>query len=292
MEKSNTITQRLPDFFILGAAKSGTSALFRYLERHPSIWIPEIKETEFYSKEPLYSKGLEWYQDLFAGVGSDQLCGEASTTYTRWPHTPDVAERIHNDTPNAKMIYIMRHPVERTYSHFVHHTRKGVTRTFEEALDHDDIYVDCSMYMKQIEQYLRFFPRENFLFLFQIDLKKTPRECLDRVTDHLGIERRDLLADGPILRNVSGSDHYVRSKTTGRLRKFKPIGWLADTLPPKWRHGAFNLVKKSPFGRKLEFEYQVPSLTANTRQKLLELFAEPNRQLEEFLGVQLPDWSM
>ncbi len=290
MAKSKTVTQRLPDFFILGAAKSGTSALFRYLERHGEIWIPEIKETEFYSKDSLYSKGKEWYLDLFDGVGDDQICGEASTTYTRWPHTPDVAERIHNDTPEAKLIYIMRHPVERTYSHFVHHTRRGVTRTFEEALEQDDIYVDCSMYMKQIERYLRFFSKERFLFLFQTDLRKDPQECLDRVVDHLGIERQDLLAEGPILRNVSGADHYVRSKTTGKLRKIKPIGWLADTLPPKWRHGAFNLVKKTPFGRKLEAEYKVPPLTAETRKKLLDLFAEPNRQLEEYLGVQLPEW--
>lgn len=290
MGKINTKTERLPDFFILGAAKSGTSALFMYLDRHPAIWIPEVKETEYYSKESLFSKGKEWYMGLYEGAGDEQICGDASTTYTRWPHTQDVAKRIHNDTPEAKMIYLMRHPVERAYSYFVHHCRLGVTQTFEEALEKDGIYVDCSMYMKQIERYLRFYPRENFLFLFQPDLKRNPEECLERVMDHIGVEKEDLLASGPVMRNVSGSDHYIRSKTTGRLRRIKPIGWLADTLPSRWRRSAYNLVKKSVLGRKLEAEHQVPPLHSETRKKLLDLFFEPNRQLEKFLGVQNPAW--
>jgi len=292
MVEGKTITGRLPDFFVLGAAKSGTSALFRYMERHPAISIPEIKETEYYSKDSLYAKQKDWYLSLYSEVGEGQLCGEASTTYTRWPHTPDVAERIFDDVPEARMIYIMRHPVERTYSHFVHHTRTGVTRTFEEALDQDDIYVDCSMYMKQIERYLRFYPRERFLFLFQTDLKKDPQAIMDRVSAHLGIDREDVMAEGPIARNVSGSDHFVRSRTTGKLRKIKPIGWLADTLPERWRSAAFGLVKKSPIGRRLESGYKVPPLNQDTRKRLLDLFAEPNRQLEEFLGVELPSWSV
>ena len=108
---------RLPNFFIIGAAKSGTSSLFEYLCRHPEIYIPKIKETEYFSKPSVYNKGEEWYKKLFDEAKKDQLCGDASTTYSRWPHTLDAPKLIAKSVPAANFIYNMRHPVERAYSH-------------------------------------------------------------------------------------------------------------------------------------------------------------------------------
>ena len=76
---------RLPDFFIIGSAKSGTTTLYRYLCRHPNIFMSTPKEMSFFSKDKEYERGVEWYASLFADASENQLCGEASTTYTRWP---------------------------------------------------------------------------------------------------------------------------------------------------------------------------------------------------------------
>ncbi len=155
----------LPDFIIIGAAKSGTSTLFEYLNNHEEIFIPSRKELEFFCKDENFDKGLSWYKSQFANVKNNQICGDASTTYSRWPNKPNVPERIYKNLREIKFIYIMRHPVARAYSHYVHHMRTGVTMTFEEALSKDDIYINCSKYWMQIERYLKFFDLKSFLFL-------------------------------------------------------------------------------------------------------------------------------
>ena len=97
----------------------------------------------FFSKETVYKKGLGWYQNLFSGAAGDQLCREASTTYLRWAHTLDSSRLVADTVPDAKFIYMMRHPVDRAFSHYGHHMREGIMMTFEEALEKDIIYVDC-----------------------------------------------------------------------------------------------------------------------------------------------------
>lgn len=290
MASSAIKTGRLPDFIIIGAAKSGTSSLVQYLMRHPQIFMSANKEPEYYSRDAVYAQGIDWYRGLFAAARDDQICGEGSTTYSRWPHTPDVPERIERDIPGAKFVYIMRHPVARTYSHYAHHMRTGVTMTFEQALERDAIYVDCSRYIRQIERYLQRFDRERFLFLFQHDLKNDPRSILDRTQKHLAVKPCDLMAGGEASFNVGGPDHYLRNRTTKRLRRVKPISWLADRMPAGVKDAAFSLLKRSFIGRRIEAENQIPPMKEETRRRLLDLFADETAQLERFLDVELPAW--
>jgi CRISPR-associated endonuclease Cas1 subtype I-B len=91
--------------------------------------------TDQLSTDEVYQRGETWYRSLFRHAGTDQLCGESSTCYSRWPHFGDVAGRIARDLPNVKLIYIMRHPVDRAYSHYAHNMQWGVTMSFEEALE-------------------------------------------------------------------------------------------------------------------------------------------------------------
>ena len=133
------------------------------------------KEPHFFSHPDVYSRGLSWYKNLFADAKSDQICGEASTTYSRWPQFADVAYRLAQVVPKAKLIYIIRNPVDRSYSHYGHHMRAGVTMTFEEALKRDKVYVNVSLYMMQIQQWLRFFKQEDFYFLLLDDLRLNQR---------------------------------------------------------------------------------------------------------------------
>lgn len=281
---------RLPNFFIIGAAKSGTSSLYKYLDRHPEIFIPEIKETEYFSKASVYIKGEEWYKGLFEGAKKNQICGDASTTYSRWPHTLDAPKLIAKSVPDAKFIYIMRHPVERSYSHYAHHMRLGVTMTFEESIEKDDIYVDCSTYMRQIERYLRFFPRERFLFIFQTQMKDQPKKLLDSIIAFLGAKNIDIVSEGTIRHNVGGSDHYIRSKTTQKLRKISHIGYIANFIPKRVKESMYTILKQSFLGRRLDSQYQLQPMKPETRKALLELFEKPNRDLEEFLDVQIDSW--
>lgn len=288
VEKKNT--GRLPEFFLIGAAKSGTSSLFGYLIRHPKIFIPEIKETEYFSQKSIFSRGEEWYRHLFLEAKKSQLCGDASTTYSRWPHTLDAARLIAKSVPDAKLIYIMRHPVDRTYSHYAHHMRLGITMSFEEALEKDDIYIDCSMYMPQIERYLKYFSKESFIFLFQNDLWDNPRKVIENITEFLDIRMAGFEKEDVVRKNVSGPDHFIRSKTTERLRKMPGMGFVARLLPEGMKNNMYRFLKHSSVGRRLEAQHQLVPMKPETREHLINIFETPNKKLEEFLGVELPTW--
>src|SRR5690242_14831106 len=82
---------RLPDFVVIGGMKCGSTTLFEYLCRHPDVFMCTPKEPGYFSREKVMARGEAWYRSLFADAKPTQLCGEASTCYTRWPHFGDVA---------------------------------------------------------------------------------------------------------------------------------------------------------------------------------------------------------
>ena len=286
-----SLNKNMPGFIILGAAKSGTTSLYAYLQRHPDIFFPKLKEPEFFSREEVWNRGFSWYYELFRPAGPEDLCGEASTTYTRWPHTLDAARLINENTNVRRFIYIMRDPVERAFSHYQHHMRTGVTRTFEQALAEDDIYFDCGNYMMQIERYLRYFSKENFLFLFTDNLRNNPAAVLSKTQNFLEINPVDLVQEGIIVKNASNDDHYLRARTTQRLRKIPGLSSIINCFPAGWRGETFDFLKKSSFGKKIEEQHNIPQMLPNTRRKLIDLYAEPNKKLEQFLEMGLSHWS-
>jgi hypothetical protein len=279
-----------PQFMIVGAAKSGTTTLYRYLVHHPQIFLPKIKEPEFFSDDAVFSKGVDWYLSLFAEAKQNQMRGEASTTYTRWPHTADAATRIHELVPSVKLIYIMRHPVERAYAHYAHHMRLKVTMTFEEALSRSSIYLDCSMYMRQIDRYLRYFSGDSFLFVTLDELKDAPNATLQKLQTFLGIEPLDLLRDGPIHSNERHAE-FIHHHTTGHFRRIPGGSFVANSLPQGWRDRIYSWLAKSLLGTYLKNRHSIPPMLEKTRASLLQHFGEPNRQLAEFLNRDLSNWN-
>jgi hypothetical protein len=145
------IREHRPDFVLIGSAKSGTTSLFAELATHPDLFASPIKEPAFFSYSPARPKFHAWermlrvwerdnpgrvapprgedsrwddyleiYRDLFRGAQPGQVRGEASTDYTRWPQFPGVPARMSSIFPDLKLLYIVRHPVDRAYSHFCH----------------------------------------------------------------------------------------------------------------------------------------------------------------------------
>lgn len=284
---------RKADFMLIGAAKAGTTTLYHYLTRHPGVFMPADKEPGFFSDDCVWSCGWEWYRSLYAGAAAHQVCGEASTTYTRWPHTADVPTRIFQLCPQTKFIYVMRHPVDRAYSHYGHHMRTEVTRTFEEALEHNDIYVDCSLYMQQIDRYLRLFPREQFLFLLLDDLKADAAGLLLEVQRFIGVEPYDLTSDGCIMANRGGARPWINRKLTRQLQSLRSVpgvAMAARLVPVSWRRRAFHMLERSSLGAWMGRSYRLPPMLPETRRRLLERFESETLRLEGFLGREIPNW--
>lgn len=172
----------MPNFFIVGAAKSGTTSMYRYLEPHPDVYMPSFKEPHWFARvEPssdliVHSVTSEAeYLELFENWKGERAIGEASTSYL-W----DLAapSRIQEEIPDAKIIVLLREPVSRAFSHYLMDVREGMEgRPFLRALQEDyashekgwgisHLYVELGMYCEQVSRYLERFGRENVLILF------------------------------------------------------------------------------------------------------------------------------
>ncbi len=285
---------RLPDFLIIGACKAGTTTLWAYLRSHMRIFLLEPKEPSFFQRKERYDKGIDWYKALFADARPGQICGEASTTYSRWPHLADVPSRIAQAAPKVKLIYMMRHPVDRTYSHYCQHMRNPVPRlTFEEALQSDRDYIDTSLYMMQIKKFLEHFPRDSLLPILLDDLSDDPRATLETVQRFLGLDPIDLIGQEAVVLNraTEGADDFVRRRLARWIRLIPCIEALLRLAPSSLKDRTLILLTSSSFGRRVAKGYKPSLLLPETRQRLLKLFEEPNIQLAEFLGRDLSHWN-
>ena len=224
-------TGRLPDFLIVVAAKSGTSSLFSYLCAHPALFGSTPKEPCFFDPEVNLDRGLGWYRGLFADAEPWQLCGEASTNYTRFPQVQGVPERIKATLPDAKLIYLMRHPVERAYSHYVHaftkeeYPREPFDLSFEAFSAAYPRCLDGSDYALQLGRYFEHFPREQVLLLFYEDLERDPGALCREVFEFLGVDPSfdPFGAAPPARENVSVT--FREGRVRRRRRGRRTSGW-------------------------------------------------------------------
>ncbi|MFL5822273.1 MAG: sulfotransferase family protein, partial [Solirubrobacteraceae bacterium] len=115
----------LPTFLIIGAQKAASTALWRMLTEHPDVFIPEMKETDFLLGTDQSGRGRAWYESLYEAAGEARHRGDASPSYSMFPFFRGVPERAAELVPEARIIYIIRHPVKRMISHWMNATSIG-----------------------------------------------------------------------------------------------------------------------------------------------------------------------
>ena len=290
---------RLPDFFVIGAMKAGTTSLYEYLCRHPGIFMPENKEPMYFSHEKVYRRGEDWYRSLFSQAQPDQICGEASTSYSRWPQFDRVPERIAGLVPDTRFIYMMRHPVKRAYSHYaflMQHEDRVIS--FEEALERLPVIIDASLYVRQIERYLKYFSTDRLHLVVMDDFVKDPDRVLVDIQAFLGLEVVSLSTEKAVIANRSGEIAAGR-RIRGGLKSFRRwplVRHVVDVVPTSCRQGVFRsllkMSKKSPGFKSMASGYakKFSPMKDETRQRLFEVFEKPTQELESMLGRQLPEW--
>jgi hypothetical protein len=215
---------RLPDFVIIGAGKSGTTTLHHWLLQQPEIFSCSLKEPRFFSRD--WDKGLPWYTALFAEGGEDQLAGEASTNYTDVEYSEVAAERMAATVPGARLIYLLRHPVERLRSQYRHNWRRAVESDplADAVVRPDNPYVGRSLYHQRLAPYVERFPRQQICVVRFEDLVASSQPAWTEVLEHLGLEERPAPGDA---HNVTADLPWV----SAGLRRLEKGGWL-DHLPP------------------------------------------------------------
>lgn len=299
------------DFFIVGAARSGTTTLWHWLKGHPQIFLPETKEPHYFcfmgADVPYYGKELDpdykkllitdkkEYDQLYLNSKENQLRGDASPGYLYFRHT---AARIRDHNPNAKIICILRDPCSRAFSQFMLHIRSGFedVRNFDSALAREQQriakgwwwghhYLEAGKYGEQWQVYCNQFPKSQRLLLFYDDLSKDPAGTYRKICKFLEI---------PPLPNAKIN---LRFNTTAELASVPRFFALHRAL----LHGTFAnhflqfLIPKS-FARLIRrsiMELNIikkPELSALGRQKLLEHFASDIDHISKLASRDLSSW--
>jgi hypothetical protein len=183
---------RLPDFVVIGAPKCGTTFLYHLLTKHPHVDPSAFKELHFF--DLLFEEGVEWYRQCFLPPrqrdGRETITGDGTPSYLFHPH---VAERMAGVIPDAKLIALLRNPVDRTYSAYHHRARnRDQLRTFEETVEHNldgpnQGFLSQSIYVEHLLRWSRFFSREQMLLLKSEDFFQDPRQTLKPVLDFLDL---------------------------------------------------------------------------------------------------------
>ncbi|CAM3257930.1 sulfotransferase family protein [Rhodothermus bifroesti] len=298
--------ERVPDFFIVGAAKAGTTSLYAYLKAHPQIFLPETKEPRYYAYEGERPEDFEGpgaarliqsiikdkatYRKLFENAASDQIIGEASPAYL---YSPIAAERIAQDNPNAKIIAILRNPIERAYSHFLDNVGNG----WEPCTDFEQViqaqrrgerarwwrkwdYLGHGFYAQQLMRYMTHFPPENMKIIRYEHFRDDPERV---VRDLLGFLKVDSEVELPV-------DQRYNVSWVPRWR------WLQQVFgQPRGLKKVVRSVVPSEVRRWLRHRLEVinrhrPPMSPAARRLLLEIYLPEIEALERLLGWDLSDW--
>jgi sulfotransferase family protein len=181
---------RLPSFLVIGAMKAGTTSLYHYLRDHPQVFMPETKEVNFFNPRRNWRRGIGWYEAQFSDAPPDALAvGEASTSYTKYPWIRGVPERISATLGDVRLIYVVREPVGRMRSQYLHNLATGQEwRPIERAFREEPMYRNISRYGFQLEQYEPFVMRDRILVLDARDLRDDRLATLRRVFAFLEVD--------------------------------------------------------------------------------------------------------
>lgn len=288
----------LPEFFVVGAQKAGTTSLHHWLSQQPAVCLPRNKETHFFSSDAQYAKGLAWYRRQFPNRGKSCIIGEVAPDYLFSHKAP---ERIHRLVPEARLIFIFREPLQRAYSHYLMMVRNGFeTLSFYEALREEPermrkggdsrsrfSYLSRGLYSKQINEYKNYFADSCFMFVKFDDLVAEDGNNLDplkSIASFIGLDQTALEAGpmeknnpssvphSPMLRNIL----YRQSKFKSLLRFLLPSRDLRATIAHRLDLLNQRAVSKPEVGK-------VPRSVLQAAEMEIEA-------LQSLTGLDLQDW--
>jgi hypothetical protein len=290
-----------PNFFIVGAAKCGTTSLYAELKKHPEVFLPDVKEPHYFiTTPPLPTMRVrqehragdrEGYLRLYENARSCRAIGDASPSYL-WDEGS--ARRIHEVSPAAKIVVILRDPVTRAHSQFQMNHLVGTetdSLTFLEALRRDQarqpkgwwaarLYIELGMYAEQVSRFHEVFGSDQVLVVLSEDLKRNPQKLYSEIARHIGVDpghfaTRDISEAHNASRTPRflGAYHFVTKRVNRELRD--------RILPAPVRQW----LRSSP----LLYGRQKAPLDDEARRFLQKIYDPDITDLEQLLERKLPE---
>ncbi|MBA2406438.1 MAG: sulfotransferase [Chitinophagales bacterium] len=310
--------EKLPNFFVVGAAKSGTTSLYEYMKMHPQIYMAPIKETHHFSTDidntkfrPNYSRSLNkdlssfletdmkegifhafvkersQYEQLFKNVNGEKAIGEITNSYL---YSTEAARNIFSEFPNAKVIMMLRNPIERAFSHYLMDLRIGYERDdFMTALKKDmarnpkgwgisNLYIEIGMYYEQVKRFIDIFPeRQRRIYLFD-DFKKDAGAVVKDMFAFLNV-------------NPDVEIDYSQKFNPSFIPKNRIIGSLNSQKRMKdWLKGMLPKSIKSKFKKTLYTNKNLPKIKEEERRFLADIFHDDVLKLGELINRDFSSW--
>lgn len=223
---------RLPTFLVIGAMKAGTTSLYHYLRDHPQVFMPEIKEVNFFNPRRNWHRGLTWYEEQFRSAPPGTVAvGEASTSYTKYPWIAGVPERIASALGDVRLIYVVRHPIERMRSQYLHHVATGQEwRPIGDAFRDEPMYRNISRYAFQLGRYEPFVAPQRILVIDARDLREDRVATLRRTYAFLEVDPSHV--PGSIDREyLTSAGRQMKPRPLRAIRRIPKIRTVASYVP-------------------------------------------------------------
>jgi hypothetical protein len=290
--------ERWPNFFIVGAPKAGTTSLYSYLARHPQVFMPAMKEPQYFAQihptaefehlvEAIPDRSR--YLRLYRKARGYHAIGDASPSYLWHPEVPG---RIKRTVPEARIIIALRDPIERAHSHYLADFREGAENLpFHEALCNDlarsrkglgvsHMYVELGQYAAQVTRYLEVFgPDRVHLLLFE-DLKSSGRHALDGICRFLGLDAAPVSRiDAARVHNGFAAPRWEWTRRLAGRRWARHLG--QSVVPRVFGLFIFERIFNRPAAK--------PAIDPRARDLMLPIYEPDVRRLESLLGRAFPE---
>lgn len=281
-----TSTGVLPNLFVIGAAKCGTTSLHSYLDAHPEVSMSRPKEPAVFATAN-WREELRGYGEMFARPEAP-VRGEASTRYTYHPVVQGIPERIASRCPEARFIYIVRDPVDRVIANWVEgyaslREHQSLARVLNDLDQPGNRYVAASRYATQLERWLEHFERERILVLDQERLRREREATLTTVLSFLGLPPRLPPAETGSELNPTGAKEAM---TPAAARLWFTLQPLARRLPD----GVSRRLADSPLFPTAKIG--APAIGDALRDALADELRDEASRFRELTGMAFPSWSV
>ncbi|WP_228060787.1 MULTISPECIES: sulfotransferase family protein [unclassified Coleofasciculus] len=299
----------MPNFLIIGAAKAGTTALYRYLKQHPQIYMSSLKETQFFvfleeenlnfnANEPFLRKyqqikDIESYRNLFKKASQEIAIGEVSPWYI---YLPNIPSKIKHYILDVKLIAMLRDPVERAYSNFLHSVRddlEPINVDFVQAMELESKrilknwsprfhYKQKGFYYVQMKRYFDLFEPEQIRVYIYEDFKKKQISVLQDIYKFLGVDDKFVPDNSTKYNDSRIPISRVYNKIMLRANPADSI--LGSIIPPSLR----NKIKNKLIN--INLSDQKPYLPVVVRRKFVEEYREDILKLQDLIQMDLSHW--
>ena len=264
-----------PNFFCIGAQKSGTTLLYEHLKNIDDIYLPDIKELHFFDTPDKYEKGIDWYTEAyFKNANSFSKVGEITPSYL---FLKEVPKRIYTSLgKDLKFIVMLRNPIQRAYSQYIMRYRKNEEKySFNDALIlelsrtkangeymRQYSYAQRGFYVSQIEEYLKYFDKKQFMFILFDEFIINQDLWIEKICKYLNVDK-----------NITIKDKVVHKSQLSLVEKFK-FSFLNNI------YNVYNILSSKGY----------PPMNQRTKEILIEYYKNDIICLEKLIDKDLSEW--